>query len=99
MSLSLDEIDEVIQDYHKIKQDIKKQKYTLNEYKKIINGLMDEHNINIIKGKNLQIKRSIIKRKMLLKVNVPEEVFDKYSILNEYSMLTISSFKNARHGK
>lgn len=84
-----EEIDTVIEYYSKLKQDIKKLEEKQEEYKEILLSVLNSTNTDIIKGKRFQIRRILQKRKYLNKKNVPDDIFNKYSITKTISVLTI----------
>lgn len=89
--LTPEDIDIIIESYYQTKKEIKSLQSKQDEYKAIINKVLNNNNVDIIKGNNLQVKRIIQSRKYLDKGSIPDDIFDKYSVKRKISMLIIKN--------
>ncbi len=89
LDITPNEIDDIIVAWDKVRHQAKELVEQEKKYKRIITRLLDITNTDSIKGKELQVYRIHQKRRMLLKKNVPTDVYDKYSTSKEIEMIYI----------
>lgn len=89
ISITPDEIDEIIMKWYDVKIESKKLNEKEKKYKDIIQRIMDLTNNNVIKGKDLSVIRKFQKRKFISRENLPSDIFNEYSIEKSISMMYI----------
>lgn len=85
--LSPGEIDEIITLWQEAKIESKRLEAKEQEYKRILNQVLDLTGSDAIKGKFLQVERRVQKRRYLTRRMVPIEVFERYAKTSEISAL------------
>lgn len=89
LNISIEEIDETIEKWSEVKEKIRILKEKEEKYKKIISKIMEVTNSDIIKGNDHKVIKVTRSQNMLLKQNIPKEIYDKYSIKKEVSFFYV----------
>jgi hypothetical protein len=89
LSISPDEIDEIIVKWYQARKETKELEEKERRYKLILNKVLDLTGGDVIKGRDLQVIRRVQKRRFLLKANVPAEIYERYSTVKNVQSLHI----------
>lgn len=90
IKLSPDELDNIIQRWDETKKKIKSLQETEEKYRLVIGKIMDNFEIDAIHGKGLKVSRYNINKRFLIRENIPEEIYNKYSVKKQVTCYRIS---------
>jgi hypothetical protein len=87
--LDPNEIDTVIESYYQTKQEIKKLEEKHDEFRQILYDLLNSSNTDIIKGKNLQVRKIVQNRSFVNKDKIPENILEQCMSKKKITILTV----------
>lgn len=87
--LDPNEIDTIIESYYQTKQQIKKLEDKHEEFRKILYELLNSSNTDIIKGKNLQVRKIVQNRTFVNKEKIPENILEQCLSKKKITILTV----------
>ena len=87
------DINETINKWKGIKDQIQQLEKQSDKYKRIIDSEMEKTGKKIIKGKRWTAKKRYVQSNRLIKKDVPEDVWEKYSTILNYTIITLSKTK------
>lgn len=93
LTITPDEIDEIISLWYDAKQKSKELEAKESEYRSLIMKVLDLTQSDAIKGKTLMVQRRTQKRRMVSKSVLPPDIFERYAKTQEISFITIKKLK------
>ena len=87
------EHDKLINDWKNIKDEIAKLQKESDRYKRKVENIMENTGKTILKGTKYTIKKRHQQNNRMIKKDVPEDIWDKYSTIITYNTITYSKTK------
>ena len=87
------DINETINKWKDIKDQIQQLEKQSDKIKRIIESEMEKHGKKKIKGKKWTATKRYVQSHRLIKKDVPEDIWDKYSTIINYTTITLSKTK------
>lgn len=82
-------VDKLISDLANIRRQLRELEYEEEYLREVLFDVMNEENVNTIRTRTHQATRRFQSRMMMHKKDVPRAVWNRYSALTEYEVLTI----------
>ncbi len=83
------EIAEVLEKWHRAKQESAAQLKRCEKYKKLSKKIMDKLMKDTLKSPKYRVTRKRISRTQIKKTKIPEELWEKYSSTTEYEQYSL----------
>jgi regulator of replication initiation timing len=80
---------ELLKEYSRIKTELSRLQHEEGHIKDEIHSIVDNNNINKLRGNRLEITRSHRSRDAMIKKNIPRNIWEQYGTVIEYDTLTI----------
>tara|TARA_B100000401_G_C52704846_1_gene670935 strand:+ start:790 stop:1065 length:276 start_codon:yes stop_codon:yes gene_type:complete len=87
------EHDKLINDWKDLKDKIASLQKQSDRYKYKIENIMEKTGKSIIKGTKYTVKKKYQQNNRMIKKNIPEDIWDKYSTVITYNTITFSKNK------
>ena len=92
MSVSDENLDRLLSEWSKIKKQMNSLEQREVDIKKFISDMMDERKKSTLDTDNYQVKRRLQKKSHIKKDDVPNDIWNKYSVNSEYFVYTLKRF-------
>lgn len=83
-------MEQILEKFYNYKQEIKKMEKECEKYKKIIKKRMKDENINTISRGIYTVKKRNMTSSRINKKDVPQDIWNKYSVITKYDALYIN---------
>jgi|SRR5579872_3319787 len=93
--INKEQLDSLITEWHEIRTKMHELEVKEKHHRDLIKKFMDNTGADIIQGKELEVKRGIQKRHILLRENMPKDIYEKYSQLKNVEIFYIRKRKSA----
>ena len=87
------EHDKLINDWKNIKDEITRLQKQSDRYKSKVENIMEKTGKSYIKGTKYTIKKKYQQNNRMIKKNIPEDIWEKYSTIITYNTVTFSKTK------
>jgi predicted transcriptional regulator len=88
-----EDIDELLVNWYTTKEEVLKLEKSIEKYRKLAKRIMSKTGENVIESGNLKVSRQEITRRTISKIDVPVEIWDRYSKVCNYDTYSIKKSK------
>ena len=89
-NIPTDDINGLLEKWHRAKMNISDLEKDCEKYKRMAEKIMDRNNTDVLHGRELLLKKTHQKRAVMLKQNVPPEVWSRYCGVSEFDVYSFS---------